>query len=93
VIEATLAAQDRALAFAKDVYSQSDAAGSEGRELFEKLFAASREISEATVELSRNWTQDSSWADAWRTGFEAMTSAAQNGSTSAPSGKAKAPTS
>ena len=90
VLEATLAAQDRALAFAKDVYSQSEAAGAEGRKALEKLFAANRQISEATVEFSRSWMQDASWAAAWQQGLEAMTSAAEKAAPTATRAKAAA---
>lgn len=75
-IETALAAQDRALAFAQQLYSRAGTAGEEGRATFEKIFSASRSISEAAVELSRDWTHDSSWSDAWRQGFDAMTAAA-----------------
>ncbi len=76
VIEATLAAQDRALQLAKDAYGQAEVAGASTSELFEQLFESSRTVGEATLELSRSWMSDNAWSDAWRQGFEAMTSAA-----------------
>lgn len=75
-LETALAAQDRALAFAQQLYSRAGDAGEEGRATFEKIFSAGRSISEAAVELSRDWMHDSTWNDAWRQGFDAMNAAA-----------------
>lgn len=75
-LETALAAQDRALAFAQQIYSRAGDTGEEGRATFEKIFSAGRSISEAAVELSRDWMSDSSWSDAWRQGFDAMNAAA-----------------
>ena len=75
-LETALAAQDRALAFAQQLYSRAGDTGEEGRATFEKIFSAGRSISEAAVELSRDWMHDSSWSDAWRQGFDAMNAAA-----------------
>lgn len=75
-LETALAAQDRALAFAQQLYSRAGDAGEEGRATFEKIFSAGRSISEAAVELSRDWMHDGTWNDAWRQGFDAMNAAA-----------------
>ena len=72
MLEATTAAQGRALAFTQAAYSEAMGAGSEARETVEKLVAANKETSQAAVEVARKWATANPMTDAVKKGYEAM---------------------
>lgn len=77
VLEATTAAQGRALAFTQAAYAEAMGAGSEARETVEKLVAANKETSQAAVEVARKWAAANPMADMVKKGYEAMQPAAK----------------
>ncbi len=76
VLEATTAAQGRALAFTQAAYGEAMGAGAEARETIEKLVAANKETAAAAVEVSRKWATANPMTDFVKKGFEAMQPAA-----------------
>jgi hypothetical protein len=76
VLEATTAAQGRALAYTQVAYAEAMAAGSEARETVEKLVSANKEASQAGVELFRNWTASNPLVDIVKKNYEKMQPAA-----------------
>ena len=72
VLEATTAAQGRALAFAQAAYSEALGGGTDSREVMEKLVAANRETASAAVEAFRNFTVANPMVDAIRRNMESM---------------------
>lgn len=72
VLEATTAAQGRALAFAQAAYSEALGGGTDSREVMEKLVAANRETASAAVEAFRNFTVANPVVDAIRRNMESM---------------------
>ncbi|MGI8927578.1 MAG: hypothetical protein ACR2HN_13185 [Tepidiformaceae bacterium] len=76
VLEATTAAQGRALAFTQAAYQEAVGAGSDTRESIKKLVEVNQETTRAAVEVFRNFAASNPMADAVRRGFEAMTPAA-----------------
>ena len=76
VLEATTAAQGRALAFTQAAYTEAMGAGTEARETVEKLVAANKETTQAAVEVARKWATANPMADIVKKGFEAMQPAA-----------------
>jgi hypothetical protein len=72
VLEATTAAQGRALAFAQAAYTEALGAGSDSREVMEKLVAANRETAQAAVAAFRNFTASNPMADAIRRNIESF---------------------
>lgn len=73
LVEATTAAQGRALAFAQYTYQEASDSGVEARDYVQKLVEANRETAKAAVELAREWATANPMADYLRKGFEAMT--------------------
>jgi hypothetical protein len=76
VLEATTAAQGRALAFTQAAYTEAMGAGTEARETVEKLVSANKEASQAGVELFRNWTASNPLVDIVKKNYEKMQPAA-----------------
>jgi hypothetical protein len=76
VLEATTAAQGRALAFTQAAYTEAMGAGTEAREVVEKLVAANKETTQAAVEVARTWAKANPMADFVKKGMEAMQPAA-----------------
>jgi hypothetical protein len=76
VLEATTAAQGRALAFTQAAYTEAMGAGTEAREVVEKLVAANKETTQAAVEVARTWAKANPMADFVKKGIEAMQPAA-----------------
>ena len=76
VLEATTAAQGRALAFTQAAYTEAMGAGSEAREVVEKLVAVNKETTQAAVEVARTWATSNPMADFVKKGMEAMQPAA-----------------
>jgi hypothetical protein len=76
LVEATTAAQGRALTFAQYTYQEAMESGTQGREYVEKLIEANKETSKAAVELARTWATANPLADMMRKGMEAMSPAA-----------------
>ena len=74
LLEATMKSQERALGFAKLLFEEASTSGTEARTAFEQIVSANRAVAEASAEVARTWGGDSSFADAWRKGVEAMTS-------------------
>jgi hypothetical protein len=73
VLEATTAAQGRALNFAQATYQETVAAGTDARATLEKLVAANKETTQAAVEAARAFAAANPFADVVRKGFEAFT--------------------
>jgi hypothetical protein len=73
LVEATTAAQGRALSFAQFTYQEAMESGTQGREYVQKLIEANKETSQAAVELARTWATANPMADMMRKGMEAMT--------------------
>jgi hypothetical protein len=80
VLEATTAAQGRALTFTQVAYQEALAAGSDARATVEKLVEANKETAQAAVEVARNWATTNPVLDAVRKNWESM----------APNGKSAA---
>jgi len=76
VLEATTAAQGRALTFTQAAYGEAMGAGGEAREVVEKLVAANKETTQAAVEVARKWATANPMTDIVKKGFEAMQPAA-----------------
>lgn len=72
VLEATTAAQGRALAFTQAAYTEAMGAGTEARETVEKLVAANKETSQAAVEVARKWATANPMVDMVKKGYAAM---------------------
>jgi len=72
VLEATTAAQGRALAFTQAAYTEALGAGTEARETVEKLVAANKETSQAAIEVARTWATANPMVDMVKKGFEAV---------------------
>ena len=73
VLEATTAAQGRALNFAQATYQETVSAGTDARATLEKLVAANKETTRAAVEAARAFAAANPFADVVRKGFEAFT--------------------
>ena len=76
VLEATTAAQGRALAFTQTAYSEALGASGEARDTVEKLVKANQDTAKAAVEVARTWTTANPMVDMVKKGFEAMQPAA-----------------
>ena len=76
VLEATTAAQGRALTFTQTAYQEALGASGEAREVVEKLVAANQETAKAAVEVARTWATANPMADIVKKGFEAFQPAA-----------------
>lgn len=72
VLEATTAAQGRALTFTQTAYQEALGAGAEAREVIEKLVEANKETSQAALAAARSFATANPVADVVRRGFEAM---------------------
>lgn len=76
VLEATTAAQGRALAFTQTAYSEALGASGEARETVEKLVKANQDTAKAAVEVARTWTTANPMVDMVKKGYAAMQPAA-----------------
>ena len=72
VLEATTAAQGRALTFTQTAYQEALGAGTEAREVIEKLVEANKETSQAALAAARSFATANPMADFVRRGYEAM---------------------
>lgn len=72
VLEATTAAQGRALAFTQAAYQEALGAGTDSRETIQKLVEANRSTAEAAMQVARQWATANPMADFMRRGMEAM---------------------
>lgn len=72
ILEATTAAQGRALAFTQVAYQEALASGADARELIKKLAEANRETAAAAVEVARQWATANPFADMMKKGLEAF---------------------
>ncbi len=72
LVEATTAAQGRALAFAQYTYDQSVEAGTESRQHIEKLVEANRQATQAAADLARSWTTENPMTEMFRRTMDAM---------------------
>ena len=77
VLEATTAAQGRALAFTQTAYSEALGASGEARETVEKLVKANQDTAKAAVEVARTWTTANPMVDMVKKGYAAMQPAAK----------------
>lgn len=78
VLEATTAAQGRALAFTQAAYEEALGASGDARKTVEKLVEANKETAQAAVEVARTWAAANPVADALRKGAEAFNPAARS---------------
>ncbi|HMO53683.1 MAG TPA: hypothetical protein PJ994_04200, partial [Tepidiformaceae bacterium] len=76
VLEATTAAQGRALAFTQTAYQEALSASSDARDVVQKLVEANKETAQAAVEVAKTWATANPMADMIQKGFEAMQPAA-----------------
>lgn len=76
VLEATTAAQGRALAFTQTIYQEALGASGESREVVEKLVQANQDTAKAAVEVARTWATANPMTDMVKKGFAAMQPAA-----------------
>jgi hypothetical protein len=72
VLEATTAAQGRALTFTQTAYQEALGASGEAREVVEKLVQANQETAKAAVEVARNWATANPMVDMMQKGFAAL---------------------
>lgn len=72
VLEATTAAQGRALAFTQSAYQEALNASGDARDVVQKLVEANKETAQAAVEVAKNWAAANPMADVMKQGFEAM---------------------
>lgn len=72
LVEATTAAQGRALNFAQYTYQEAMESGTESRDYMQKLIEANKETSRAAVDLARTWATANPMADMMRKGMESM---------------------
>lgn len=72
LLEATTAAQGRALAFTQVAYQEALASGADARELIQKLAEANRETAAAAVEVARQWAGANPFADVMKKSLEAF---------------------
>jgi hypothetical protein len=78
VLEATTAAQGRALAFTQAAYQEAVTASGEAREVVQKLVDANKETAQAAVEVARAWATANPVADVVKKSFEAMQPASKD---------------
>ena len=76
ILEATTAAQGRALAFTQAAYTEAMGAGTEARETVEKLVSANKEASQAGVQLFRTWATANPLVELAKKNYEKMQPAA-----------------
>lgn len=72
LMEATTAAQGRALAFTQVAYAEALGAGTDTRETVQKLVEANKDTAKAAVDLARTFATQNPFADAIRKNFEAF---------------------
>lgn len=72
VLEATTAAQGRALTFTQTAYQEALGASGEARDVVEKLVQANQETAKAAVEVARNWATANPMVDMMQKGYAAM---------------------
>lgn len=72
LVEASTAAQGRALHFAQYTYDQSKEAGTESRQQVEKLVEANRQATQAAADLARSWTTENPMTEMFRQTMDAM---------------------
>jgi hypothetical protein len=72
VLEATTAAQGRALSFTQTAYQEALGASGEARDVVEKLVQANQETAKAAVEVARNWATANPMVDMMQKGYAAM---------------------
>jgi len=76
VLEATTAAQGRALTFTQAAYEEALGVSSDARKTVEKLVEANKETAQAAVEVARTWATTNPVAEVFRKGAEAFAPAA-----------------
>ena len=75
VLEATTAAQGRALSFTQVAYQEALGASTDTRETIQKLVEVNREASQAAVKAVQNWTAANPFAESFKRTMEAFTPA------------------
>ena len=78
VLEATTAAQGRALAFTQAAYQEALTAGGDAREVVQKLVEVNKETAQAAVEVARTWATANPVAEVLKKSFEAMQPASRD---------------
>ncbi len=75
VLEATTAAQGRALSFTQAAYQEAMGASTDTRETIQKLVEVNREASQAAVKAVQSWTTANPFAESFKRTMEAFTPA------------------
>lgn len=81
VLEATTAAQGRALAFTQAAYQEALGAGNDSRETIQKLVEANRTTAQAAMQVAREWATANPMTEFMRRGVEAMQPPARKAAT------------
>ena len=76
VLEATTAAQGRALAFTQAAYQEAIGASTDTRETIQKLVEVNREASSAALKVAQSWATANPVVETFRRTMEAFTPAA-----------------
>lgn len=74
VLEATTAAQSRALAFTQAAYQEALGSSAEARETIEKLVKANSATAKAAMDATRAWSASNPLSDIFRRNMEMMNS-------------------
>lgn len=72
VLEATTAAQGRALAFTQNAYQEALTAGGDAREVVQKLVEVNKETAQAAIEVARTWATANPVVDVMKKSFESI---------------------
>lgn len=72
LVEAMLAAQGRALAFARVAFEESAAGGAEARAAIDRIATANRAVVESASALTSAWSKDNPLAAFWQRGMAAF---------------------
>lgn len=90
VLEATTAAQSRALAFTQAAYQEALGSGTDARETIEKLVKANSATAKAAMDATKAWSASNPLADVFRKNMEMMGTAADTTKKAAEKTAAKA---
>lgn len=91
VLEATTAAQGRALAFTQAAYQEAMGASTDTRDTIQKLVEVNREASQAAVKAVQNWSAVNPFAESFKRTMEAFTPATNGKAKKAADKTEKAP--
>jgi len=90
LLEASVAAQGRALALAQLAYQEALSANAGARKILDQLIASHRSLAEAAVALSTAWIGQGPLAEAWQEGLKAFSAVGGAPKAEAAAAKARA---